>query len=149
MWCILRKWRQNAWRRMFERVFFVNLQLGIWQRHNRSTSSQTVFRDWTPSIGNLFYKMLEKHLWNSFYWSGGSIKEAQNTSVQRNVSNFTDQHKKQSSGGVLAKENVLKNFAKFTEKPVFRSLFFNKVAGWKPETFWSNNWKMFCKTRCS
>ena len=64
-----------------------------------------------------------------------SIKEAQNTSVQRNVSNFTDEHKKQSSGGVLAKENVLKNFAKFTEKPVFRSLFFNKVAGWKPETF--------------
>ena len=52
-----------------------------------------------------------------------SIKEAQNTSVQRNVSNFTDEHKKQSSGGVLAKENVLKNFAN-SQKNLFSGVSF-------------------------
>ena len=30
--------------------------------------------------------------------------------------------------------DVLKNFAKFTEKHLCRSLLLNKVAGWKPET---------------
>ena len=40
---------------------------------------------------------------------------------------------KQSSRGVLLK-NVLKNFAKFTGKPLCQSLFFNKVAGLRPAT---------------
>ena len=51
----------------------------------------------------------------------------------KNFSKFTDKLKKQSSGGVRS-ENVLKNFAKFTEKHLCRNLFFNKVAGLKPET---------------
>ena len=42
---ILRKWRQNAWMKMWERVFFVKLKVGISQLHYRLTSSQTVFRD--------------------------------------------------------------------------------------------------------
>ena len=41
---ILRKWRQNAWRGMCERVFFVKLKVGISQLHNRLTSSQIIFR---------------------------------------------------------------------------------------------------------
>ena len=67
-------------------------------------------------------------------------------SVLRNVSKFTDKHKKQSSGGVLSKEKMfLKSFAKFTEKHLFRSLFFNKVAGWKPENFRSSHWRRSAK----
>ena len=54
--------------------------------------------------------------------------------VLKNFSKFTDKHKKQSSGGVLSK-NVLENFAKFTGKYLCRSLSFNKVAGWKLETW--------------
>ena len=48
-----------------------------------------------------------------------------------NISKFSGKHKKQPSGGVLSKD-VLKNFAKFTEKHLWRSLLFNKVADWKP-----------------
>ena len=50
-----------------------------------------------------------------------------------NFPKFRDKHKKQSSRGVLSKD-VLKNCAKFTEESFCQSLFFNKVAGWKPET---------------
>ena len=49
-----------------------------------------------------------------------------------NFSKFSDKQKKQSSGGVLAKD-VLKNFARFIEKHLCRGLFFNEVAGWKPK----------------
>ena len=35
----------RAWRRMCERVFFVNLQIGISQLHYRLTSSQEIFRN--------------------------------------------------------------------------------------------------------
>ena len=44
-WFILRKWGQNAWRSMSERVFFVNLQVGISQFRDRLTSSHIIFRD--------------------------------------------------------------------------------------------------------
>ena len=37
------------------------------------------------------------------------------------------------------KKDVVRNFAKFTEKHFCRSLFFNRVAGWKPETFRSSH----------
>ena len=43
------------------------------------------------------------------------------------------------------KKDVLKNLAKFTEKHFCRSLFFNKVAGWKPETFRSIHWRCSVK----
>ena len=51
----------------------------------------------------------------------------------KSFSKFTDNHKKQSSGGVLS-ELVLKNFAKFTDKHLCSSLILNEVVGWKPET---------------
>ena len=60
--------------------------------------------------------------------------------VLKNFWKFTAKRKKQSSGVVLSKD-VLKDFAKFTEKHLCRNLFFNKVAGWKPETLRSSHWK--------
>ena len=57
---------------------------------------------------------------------------------------FTDKLKKQSSRGALSKD-VLKNFAKFTEKHLCRNLFFNKVAGWKPETVRNSHWRCSVK----
>ena len=59
-------------------------------------------------------------------------------------SKFTDKHKKQSFGGDLSKD-VLKNFAKSIEIHLCRSLFFNKVAGWKPKTVRINHWRCFVK----
>ena len=47
----------------------ITLQIGMSQLHNRLTSSQTeILSKWTPSNGyfSILYKMLEKHLWNSF-----------------------------------------------------------------------------------
>ena len=55
-------------------------------------------------------------------------------------SKFTDNHKKQSSRGVLSKD-VLKNFAKVTDKYLCLILFFNRVPGWKPETARSSYWR--------
>ena len=67
-------------------------------------------------------------------------------SILKIVSEFTDKHKKQSSKGVLSKKkDVLRNFAKFAENHLFWSLFFNKIAGWKPETFRSNHWRCSVK----
>ena len=62
----------------------------------------------------------------------------------KNFSKFTDKQKKQSTGGVLTKD-VLKNFAKFTDKHLCPSLFFNKAAGWKPETIRSSHWRCSVK----
>ena len=56
----------------------------------------------------------------------------------KNFYRFTDKHKRQSSVGVLPKD-VLITFLKFTEKHLSWSLFFNKVAGWKPETVRSSH----------
>ena len=61
----------------------------------------------------------------------------------KNLSKFTDKHKKLSSGGVLSKD-VLKNFRKFTEKHLSRSLFINKVVGWKPAVR-STHWRCSVK----
>ena len=71
--------------------------------------------------------MLEKHLSNSFlmYLVVEILQLVHETSsfpevlykiaVLKNLSKFSDKHKKQSSGGVLSKD-VLKNIAKFTKK---------------------------------
>ena len=42
-------------------------------------------------------------------------------------------------------KDVPKNFAKFTEKHLCWSLFFNEVSGWKPETVRSSHWR--CSVR--
>ena len=42
-------------------------------------------------------------------------------------------------------KHVLNNFAKFTEKCLCWSLFFNKVAGWKLETVRSSHWRCSVK----
>ena len=66
-------------------------------------------------------------------------------SVLRN-SKFTDKIKKQSSGGVLSKEKMSLKILQNSQKKHFsRSLFFNKVAGWKPETFRSSHWRCSAK----
>ena len=59
----------------------------------------------------------------------------------KNLLKSTDKHKKQWSGGVLSKD-VHKNFA---DKHLCPSLFFNKVAGWKPETARRSHWRCFVK----
>ena len=96
--------------------------------------------------------MFEKQLWNSFllYLLVGILQLVHEMSsfpevlykrgVLKNFSKFTEKYKKQWSGGVLSKD-VLENFTKFTEKHLFRSLLFNKVAGWKPETVRSSHWR--------
>ena len=71
--------------------------------------------------------MFEKHLRNSFslYLVVEILQLAHEMNsfpevlykrgVLKNLLKFSDKHKRQSSGGVLSKD-VLKNFAKFTEK---------------------------------
>ena len=112
---------------------------------------------WTPSNTYflLLYKMLEKHLWNtSLLYVMVEIRQLLNEISSfpevfhkrgglENFSKFKVRHKKRSSGGVLSKD-VLENFAKLTDKHLCRSLFFNKVAGWKPETF-KRHWKCSVK----
>ena len=43
------------------------------------------------------------------------------------------------------KKDSLRNLAKFTEKHLVWSLSFDKVAGWKPETFRSSHWRCSVK----
>ena len=64
--------------------------------------------------------------------------------VPKNFLKFTDKLKKQSSGGALSKD-VLKNFAKFTEKHLCGNLFFNILAGRKPETVTNSHWRCSVK----
>ena len=66
-----------------------------------------------------------------------------NRGALTNFSKFTDELKKQSSGGVLSKD--LKNFAKFAEQHLCQNLFLNKIAGWKPETVRSSHWRCSVK----
>ena len=58
----------------------------------------------------------------------------------RSSQNLNKNNQKQSPGGVL------RNFAKFTEKHLCHSLFFNKVAGLRPETLAQVFSCEFCKT---
>ena len=49
-----------------------------------------------------------------------------------------------SSPGVLCKKSVFRNFAKFTGKHLYQSLFFNKVAGLNPATLLKKRpWHMY------
>ena len=92
----------------------------------------------TSSNGYLLflYKMLEKHLWNSFLlylvveiWNKLLYKRG----FLKNFSKFSDKHKQQSSGCVQSKD-VLKNFANFTGKNLCWSLFLIKLEFWGPAT---------------
>ena len=126
---------------------------------NNFKGFEVTFKILTPSNGYFpfLYKMLEKHLWNSFLLylvveilqlahEISSFREALcKRGALKNLSKFSDKRKKQSSEGVLLKY-VLNNFAKFTEKHLFQNLFFNKVAFWKPETGLELV-KIVCKTR--
>ena len=106
---------------MCERVFFVNLQVGISQLHYRLTSSQIIFRGF--KYMNAFeqllplVQMLEKHL-GLFYCKNTFLLYVVVEIAQlvnevssfpevlykrcdlKNFSKFIDKHKKQSSGGV-------------------------------------------------
>ena len=113
---------------------------------------------WTLSNGycSLLYKMLENHLWNSFslyllveilqlaHEISGFSEVLYKRDALENFLKFTEKLKKKSFGGVLSKD-VLKNFAKFTEKHLCGNLFFNKVAGWKPETARNSHWRCSVK----
>ena len=75
--------------------------------------------------------MLEKHLWNSFLlylvveilqlvhdiaWNFPVVLYKK--SVLKNFSKFTDKHKKQSTGGVLSKENIFLKILKNSQKKI-------------------------------
>ena len=110
-------------------------------------------RSFTWNLRKLFVK---KHLWNSslLYQLVEILQLIQKIAVSprcsleemfwKNVSKSTYKHNKQSPGGVLSKD-VLQNFFNFTEKFLLRSLFFNKVAGWKPQAFRSSPWRCSVK----
>ena len=102
--------------------------------------------------------MLEKHLWNSFFllylvvqnlqhvheiavFRRCSIREVFWKTSQNSQINTRSSH----PAVFCQKKDVLKNFAKFTEKHLCRSLFFNKLAGWKPKTFRSSHWRCSVK----
>ena len=65
-------------------------------------------------------------------------------SVLKNVSKFTDEEAVIRRCSVKRKD-VTKNLTHLTAKHLFRSLFFNKVGGWKPETFRSSHWRCSVK----
>ena len=125
-WCVLRKWRQNTWRRIWERVFF------------RKIAGWHLTISWRIK---LFIDSFEEFLILQLVLEISSFSEVlYKRDVLKNFSKFTDKLKKQSSGGVLSKD-VLRNFSKFTKKHLCRDLFFNKVAGWKPETVRISHWR--------
>ena len=141
-------------------VILVNLQVGISRLHYSLTSSKIIFRDFKYMNAFeqyfLLYKILEKHLWNSFLlYVEVEIQQLVNEITSfpevlykkgdlKNFSKLTDKHKKESSRGVLSKD-ILKHFAKLTDKHLCLSLFFNKVAGWTPETVRSSYWRCSVK----
>ena len=45
----------------------------------------------------------------------------------------------------MKRKDLLKNFANFTEKHLFRSLLFSEATDWKPETFRSSLWRCSVK----
>ena len=106
---------------------------------------------------SIWYKMLEKHLWSSFLLylvveilhvvhkiavsPRCSLKEVLWKTSQNSEINTRSSHPEV----FCQKKRCSKNLAKFTAKHLFRSLFLNKVAGWKPETFRSSHWRCSVK----
>ena len=86
--------------------------------------------------------MLEKYLWNGFFTVSTSWHSATLTGNKHfprgaiwcfKSTSKNSQINIESSTGILSKD-VLKKFAKLTENHLCRSLFFNKVTDWKPES---------------
>ena len=112
-----------------------------------------------PSNGyfSIWYKILEKHLWNSFLLylvvqilqlvhkiaisQRCSLKEVFWKTSQNSQINTRSSHPEV----FCQKKRCSKNLATFTAKHLFRSLFLNKVASWKPETFRSSYWRCSVK----
>ena len=112
-----------------------------------------------PSNGYFlsWYKMLEKHLWNSFLLylvveilqvvhkiavsSMCYIKEVFWKMSQNWQINIRSSHRTWS----VKRKDVLKNLAKLAAKYPFQSLFLNKVADRKPETCRSSHWRCCVK----
>ena len=99
--------------------------------------------------------MLEKHLGNSFFcvwwfkwatckWNSSFPEVLHKELFWKTSQNLQINTRSSVSGGVLSKD-ILKNFAKFTDKRHFASFFFNKVAGWKHESVRSSHWRCSVK----
>ena len=98
---------------------------------------------------SIWYKMLEKHLWNNLLlnlvvetlqlvhkiavcpWKCSEKRLKIHRETQETVIHRCS----------VKRKDVLKNLAQLTAKHLFQSLFFNKVAGWKPESFRSSQWR--------
>ena len=87
--------------------------------------------------------MLVKHPGNSFLLCMlveilqlvheiSSLQEVFYKKVFSKTSQNSQVNARSSHPEVFSERGVLLNFGKFTEKHICRSLFFNKVAGWKP-----------------
>ena len=101
-----------------------------------------------PSNGyfSFLHKMLEKHLWNSFFYLVVEILQlVREIAIKEVFWKFTDKLKKQSSGGVLSREKLFLKILQNSQKNIFAGVFFNKVADWKPETFRSCHWRCSVK----
>ena len=121
--------------------FFVNLQVGISQLHDRVTPSQTVYwvlSKWTPSNGyfSILYKMLEKHLWNSFLLylvveilqlvHKIAVSEVLfKRSVLKNVSKFTNTRSSHLEGGFLSKEKMFLKILQNLQQSIFSGVTFS------------------------
>ena len=132
------KTKKNTWRRMCEGVFFH--KLAGW--HLATPLLVNLFTNSFQGFGyfSFLYKMLEKHLWNSFLqylmveilqllheissFPRGAIKEVF-WKTQNSQINTRSSHPEV----FYQKKRCSWNFAKFTEKHLYRSLFLNKVAG--------------------
>ena len=110
---------------------------------------------------SIFYKMLEKHPWNRFllYLLVEILKLVHEIVVSRRcsrkeVSWKTSQKLQKNTRSshhqvFCQKKDVLTNFCEIHKKHICRSLFFNKVAGWKFSKLHKQPLEIFCKRRCS
>ena len=106
---------------------------------------------------SILFKMLEKHLWNSFLLYlvvenlqlSHEIVVSWRCSVKECSKKLLKIYRQTQEAAIqrcsIKGKYVLKNFVKFTEKHFRQSLFFNKVGGWKPETFRNSHWRYSVK----
>ena len=151
---------KTSWRRLQEvlKTFWRRIYCS-WPRRLEEvlkTSSEDVrlrrtYSSWSKRLEDFLYKMLQKQLWNTFslyveveiqqlvneisslpevLYKRGDLKTSRNSQIITR-SNHLD---------VFLFKDILKNFAKFTDKHLWWSFVLNKVAGWKPEIFRSSYW---------
>ena len=106
---------------------------------------------------SISYKMLQNHLWNSFLLylvvenlqlvheiavsPRCSIKKVFWKISQNSQINTRSRHPEV----LCQKKRYSLKFCKIHRNHLFRSLFYNKVAGWKPETFRNSHWRCSVK----